>query len=70
MNLLSKPQVLRALAAALALALTAAPTWAAEGSLAKPAAAATAQTALPALPSLSDLPSPSLPQVAAVDQIL
>ncbi|MGC8703204.1 MAG: TolC family protein [Thiomonas sp.] len=73
MNLLSKPQVLRALAAALALALTAAPTWAAEGSLAKPAAAATAQTALPtlpALPSLSDLPRPSLPQIAAVDQIL
>lgn len=70
MNLLSKPQTLRTLAAALALTLTAAPAWAAEGSLAKSAAAPAAQTALPALPSLSDLPSPSLPQVAAVDQLL
>jgi len=67
MNFSSQPHTLQALAAALALAFTAAPSWAGEGSLAKSAAAPTAQTALP---SLSDLPSPSLPQVVAVDQLL
>ena len=66
MNPLSKPQTLRVLAAALALALTASPAWAAEAQSAK--AAAMPQPI--ALPALSDLPTPSLPQVATVDQLL
>lgn len=67
MNPLSKPQALRVLAAALALALTAAPSWSAESQSARAAAAPPLQIALPAL---SDLPSPSLPQAATVDQLL
>jgi len=71
MNPLPKPLAMRASAAAMALVLSAAPAWAAAADLAKQPAKATAmQIALPALPELSDLPSPSLPQVAAVDQIL
>lgn len=70
MKSLSQRQTLRALAAALALALTTAPSWAAEAGHAKTAAAPTRPISLPALPSLSDLPSPSLPQVATVDQLL
>ncbi|CAZ87563.1 putative Integral outer membrane protein TolC, efflux pump component [Thiomonas arsenitoxydans] len=67
MKPLSKPFTLSALSAALALTLTAAPTWGAEKAWAKSADTPSLQAALPAL---SELPSPTLPQIAAVDQIL
>lgn len=63
----SKSKPLLALAAALALSLTMAPTWAATG---KAVDAATAPSLQAALPALSDLPTPSLPHMVAVDQLL
>ena len=67
MNTLFPSQTLLACAVALALALPAASTWAAQAAEIKSQSAALAESALPALDSL---PKPTLPQTATVEQIL